>query len=51
MAEQLEQLSLGYQQTLQLLRDLKSGDVSLDSVEVTEQGWSLVPATAPKGKH
>lgn len=41
--EELEELALGYQQTLQLLRDLKAGDTKVEDVTVSDQGWTIAP--------
>ena len=40
-AEEFEELSVGYLSTLQLLRDLKSGDTELKDLVITDQGWSI----------
>lgn len=39
--EELEEVSLGFQQTLQLLRDLVDGRVKLEELEIGLTGWSI----------
>lgn len=39
------QVKADYQKTLALLRALKAGQVSLDQVTLTENGWNLVQVT------
>lgn len=39
--EELEEVSLGFQQTLQLLRDLVDGRVKLEDLEIGTQGWKI----------
>ena len=34
-------MSLGFQQTLQLLRDLVDGKVKLEELEIGKTGWSI----------
>ena len=45
--EQLEQAIEQHQQTLALVRALKTGEVSIDQVEVRDNGWRLLPAAEP----
>lgn len=40
-------LTQGLETTLQLLRDLKAGNVDLKQVVVTEDGWQLAPTPEP----
>lgn len=42
-AEKLEELTIGFQQTLQLLRDLVGGKVELVDLEVKVTGWAIKP--------
>ena len=49
--ERHQQALDNFAKTLQLLRDLKSGVVSIDRVQITENGWvlkAIVPAIRPE---
>ena len=36
-----------FSKVLETLRSLKSGDISLDSVVVTDEGWEITPSPTP----
>ncbi len=42
------QVASDYQKTLALLRALKAGNVSLDNVTMTDDGWTLAENEPPK---
>lgn len=44
---QASAVALDYQKTLLLLRALKAGEVSLDQVQMTADGWQLVDVVEP----
>ncbi len=42
-AEEVEELGNGLRETLTLLEQLKSGQVRVEQMEVSDHGWSLIP--------
>jgi len=44
LSERLETESLEHQKTISLLQRIKSGEVSIDDVEVTPEGWKIIEA-------
>ncbi len=42
LSERLETESIEHRKTISLLQRIKSGEVSIDDVEVTSDGWRIV---------